>query len=131
MIEFLKNFGITEEYLRSKTGKELVSLTFNKMGEVEGNVEAEEEQIYIYNMENQVPELRKFLTNPIEVYVKKVRQKKTLTVVKVIGFNPITGDLVAYHKGKLASIPDDDQIITIQELNDCKRTKTKKEVETV
>jgi hypothetical protein len=127
MIAFLKSFGVTEELLHSKDNKELVSLAVIRLNEVGDKIEAESDKVYIENMERRIPELKKLLAEPIEVYVKKVSQKKTPTVVKVIGFNPITKELIVYHNGKLAAIPDDDQIITIEELRDSKKAKAGKE----
>jgi hypothetical protein len=125
MIDFLRHLGVTEELLHRMTNRQLIDLTLAKTSEAMEAIKTEEEKLYIGNMESKIPELKRFLSHPIEVYVKKIGKKRTPAIVKVIGFNPLAEELIICHKEKIIAVPKENQINTPDELRICKENNQK------
>ena len=123
--------GISENELKGKSAKEQIKLISKKMSDEQSKIEIEEAKTYISNYEKSIPKLITQFEKPIEIYVKKVGQKKSPTIVSIVGYNGTTKELVAFYNEKHCSIPETDLIKSNDELmgilNNKKPKKTRKE----
>jgi hypothetical protein len=111
-----KAAGITENELKGLSTKDQIKLITKKMNEEKQNIEVEQAGIYISNYEKKLPKIKDTLDQPIEIYVKKIGQKKTPTPVSIIGYNASKDEFVAFFNEKLYSLPDDDLVKSMDEL---------------
>jgi len=118
-----KAAGITENELKGLSTKEQIKLITKKMNEEKQNIEVEQAGVYISNYEKKLPKFKDALEQPIEIYVKKMGQKKSPTPVSVIGYNAAKDELVAFANEKLYSIPDSDIVKSMDELMNLVNTK--------
>jgi len=119
--------GLPESELKGKTLSEQIKLISKKMNEEKENLEIEQGKVYISNFEKLLPKLKETLATPVEIYVKKIGQKKTPTPVPIIGYNSSKKEFIAYFNDKLYSIEDGDLIKSLDELmNSISSKKTKK-----
>ena len=111
-----KAAGITENELKGLSTKEQIKLITKRMNEEKQSIEEEQAGVYISNFEKKLPKFKETLDQPIEIYVKKIGQKKTPTPVSIIGYNAGNDELVAFFNEKLYSIPDGDLVKSMDEL---------------
>jgi hypothetical protein len=114
-----KAAGLTENELKGKSPKDLIKFLTSSLKEQQESIEIEAGKEYIGNYEKKLPKLIEALKEPFEVYVKEVGQKKSETIVKVVGYNKDDPDgkkTVVYYNSKYYQIKDDDLIKSIDEL---------------
>jgi hypothetical protein len=121
--------GLSENDLKGKSLSEQIKLITKKMNDEKDNLELEVGKEYISNYQKKLSKLIDDSETPFEVYVKKIQQKKSLTLVKVIGSNKggEKGDIVVYFNGKYSEVPEEDFVKSLDELQDLliKKPKTK------
>ena len=108
--------GISDNELKGLSVKEQIKLISKKMTEEQSSIETEGAKTYISNADKPMTELKEMLENPFEIYVKKVAQKKTPTIVPVIGYNSFEEEVIVFFNGKVQSIKEDDLIGSTDEL---------------
>jgi len=122
--------GLSESDLKGKSLNEQIKLISKKMNDEKEKLEIEQGKIYISNFEKLLPKVKDTLATPVEIYVKKVGQKKTPSPVPIIGYNSSTKQFIAYVNEKLYSIEDGDLIKSIDELMNSISSKRTKKSET-
>jgi len=120
-----KAAGLTENDLKGKSLDEQIKLLTKKMKEEKDNIELESAKEYIDNYKNFIPKLKDYLNQSFEIYVKKVGQKKSPTIVRVIGYNFEQKTVVVIFNSKFYEIEDSDLIKTVDEFQVLKTSKTK------
>ena len=118
-----KAAGISENELKGLSTKDQIRLITKKMYEEKQNIEIEQAEAYISNYEKKLPKFKEAFEQPLEIYVKKVGQKKSPTPVTIVGYNTAKGEVVAFVNEKLYSIPDWDLVKSMDELMNIVNTK--------
>jgi len=108
--------GISDDELKGLSVKEQIRLISKKMTEEQSSIETEGAKAYISNADKPMKELRDLLENPFEIYVRKVAQKKTPTIVPVIGYNSFEGEIIVFFNGKVQSVKGEDLVRSTDEL---------------
>ena len=122
-----KAAGVSESDLKGKSLKEQIKIISKAATANAEIIEFEEAKTYISNNEKLIPKLKDQLEKPIEIYVKKVAQKKSPTIVSVVGYNSATKELIVFFNDKLNGIKDSDIIKTVDEYQNIVNTKKTKE----
>jgi hypothetical protein len=126
LLEMAKAVGLAEKDIKGKSDTEAMALIAQAFEKAKMKIEAEAENKYIENLKNQLPKLQKLLTEPFDIYVKKVGQKKSPTPVRVVGFNNETQEVIVYHNKNHYPIKVEDQIKSADELAEAKNAKKPK-----
>ena len=121
-----KGAGVSESELKGKSLKEQIKIITKAANESAEKLEIENAKTYISNNEKLVPKLKDQLEKPIEIYVKKVAQKKSPTIVSVVGYNSVTKEVVVYFNDKFCGIKDNEIIKTVDEFVNIINTKKSK-----
>jgi hypothetical protein len=111
-----KSVGLSENDLKGKTLDEQINLITRKIKQEKKNLEIELAKEYIGNYEKKLPKVIEALKEPFEVYVKEVGQKKSKTVVQVVGYNPGSKSVIVFFSTKIYQIKDEDLIKSVDEL---------------
>jgi hypothetical protein len=111
-----KAAGLLESDLKGLSLDKQIKLITDKMKEEKEALEAEQAKEYIDNYKTQVPKLKDFLEKPFEIYVNSVGQRKTPTIVQVVGYNSNTQNLIVLFSEKLYQIEQDKLIKSSDEL---------------
>jgi hypothetical protein len=121
-----KAAGLSESDLNGKSLAEQIKLITRKMNEEKDFLELESAKRYLDAYEERVPQLEKLLDEPLEIYVKRVGQRKSPTTVQVVGYNPNNKSLIVLNGEKLYQIEDADLIKSIDELQNLREAKPPK-----
>jgi hypothetical protein len=116
--------GISENELKGKSLDEQIKLVTKRMKEQKENMEIAEAKTVISNFEKKLPKLIDQLQEPFEIYVKSVGQKKTPTVVSVVGYNGFTKEVIVYLNGKNYPIKQSELVKSVEELANLKTKKS-------
>ncbi len=117
-IAFAKTAGLTENDIKGKTVKQIIKLAAKKANENADKDELEEAKPYFSNYEKLLPRFKESIEKPFELYVKTVGQKKTPSIVPVIGYNSIGKEkgIVVFFNEKYYTISENNIIKSIEEL---------------
>jgi hypothetical protein len=126
----LKGLGLKESDMKGKSDREIVKLAYETLADKKDSIDIEAEKNTIEKANKQVEKLKEFFENPIEIYVKKVGQNKKPSIVRVIGYDTATSQIIVDHAGKCVKIPDGDFIKTTDELTRAKGEKKPKSKKT-
>ena len=118
-----KEAGISENELKGLSLKDQIKLITKKMVEEHDSLEMEQAKNYIFNFEKKLPKLTELLHESFEIYVKSVGQKKSPTVVPVVGYNGSTKEVIVFQNEKLYPINEKDLIKSMEELSELINTK--------
>ena len=115
ILAMAKLAGISESELKGQSVKDQIKLITKAMTENVAKVEVEEAKVYISNCQKQLPKLKENLSQTFEIYVKAVGQKKSPTVVPVVGYNATTKEVIVFYNEKLYPIKEANLITTIDD----------------
>jgi hypothetical protein len=113
----LKAAGISETEMNGKSLNDQIKLITKKMKDNQEELELEQAKTYISNYDKLIPKVKSSLEQSVEIYVKSVGQKKTPTVVPVVGYNAATKDIIVFLNEKLYSVKEEDLIKSLDDLS--------------
>jgi hypothetical protein len=122
----LRGLGLKENDMKGKSDREIIKFAYETLAIKKEIIENEAEKSIIDKAIKEVEKLKEFFKEPIEIYVKKVGQNKKPSIVKVIGYDTATSQVIVDHAGKCVKIPNDDFIKTTDELIKARDTKKPK-----
>jgi Ribonuclease G/E len=115
---FAKQFGLSESDFKGKSPKEQEKTLDDAYTAFKKKKMLEVSKQYIDAGVAIIPKFKEVLSKPNSMYVKKVGQKKSATLVKTVGYIPEKDEIVVYmpETDKTYRIRSEDTILTTEDL---------------
>jgi hypothetical protein len=119
--DIYKSLGLKPEDCKGKTEAEIMDLILLRASEQKESILASQEKLLIENAKTQLSKLKEQFEKPFEIFAKTVGQKKSLTKVKVVGYNATNKTYIVITTGeKTFSMSENDVITSESELKEAK-----------
>jgi hypothetical protein len=112
---------------KGKTDKELMTLISETWAQEKEIIEQNSVQEFIDNGKTRLPEVKKLLEKPFEIWIEKLQNGKKPECLQVVGFNPKTSSVIVCKETKsfdggssykIYQVEEDLVIKSVKQLND-------------